>query len=268
MIVQENVSLKPFNTFGVDATATLFVSVSDQEELQEILLDPRFNDPLFIGGGSNMLLVSPITKPVIHLNIQGIQIIKETKDTVLISVGAGVTWHKLVLWSLEKNYGGIENLALIPGNTGTAPIQNIGAYGVEIKDVFHSLTAVSLKDRSTHIFSKEDCEFGYRDSKFKNEWAGKYVITTVRLVLHKTHYQINTSYGDINKELARKNINTPSIKDVAEAVICIRNRKLPDPKVLGNSGSFFKNPIVTKTLSERLVKNILKCLFINFRKIL
>lgn len=254
MTVLENVSLKEFNTFGLDAKASLFTSVNNQLELQKALKDPRFKNPFLIGGGSNLLFVNSISHPVIHINIGGIQIIDENDDSVIVSVGAGVKWHDLVMWALKNNYAGIENLALIPGNTGTAPIQNIGAYGAELKDVFYNLIAVSLEDYSTHIFDENDCEFGYRDSKFKNEWMHQYAITTVRLLLQKNNHFVNTQYGDIEKILAQKNISNPSISDVAEAVMEIRKNKLPDPKVLGNSGSFFKNPIVSKEKIDALLQ--------------
>ncbi|MDG2314966.1 MAG: UDP-N-acetylmuramate dehydrogenase [Flavobacteriaceae bacterium] len=253
MTVLENVSLKEFNTFGVDAKASLFASVKNQLELQEVLKDPRFKNPFLIGGGSNLLFVNSISRPVIHINIGGIKIIDENDDSVIVSAGAGIKWHDLVLWALKNNYGGIENLALIPGNTGTAPIQNIGAYGVELKDVFYNLIAVSIDDCSTHIFDENDCEFGYRDSKFKNEWSHQYVITSVRLMLQKNNHFINTQYGAIEKTLIKKNISNPSIQDVADAVIEIRNNKLPNPKELGNSGSFLKNPIVSKEKTDKLL---------------
>lgn len=254
MNILENVSLKEYNTFGIDVNATLFASVKNQLELQSVLKDPRFKDPLLIGGGSNVLFVNTVTQPVIHIDIKGIQVIDEDEDTIIISAGAGVKWHQLVMWTLENNYGGIENLALIPGNTGTAPIQNIGAYGVELKDVFYNLVAVSLEDFSTHIFNEKDCEFGYRDSRFKNDWANQYAITSVRLILSKSNYAVDTSYGDIEKSLIQKGIATPTIREVAETVMEIRKKKLPDPKDLGNSGSFFKNPVVPKALVNQLLK--------------
>lgn len=193
-----------------------------------------------------MLLTKDIDALVMHINLKGINIIEENEDEVIIKVMAGENWHELVLWTLDNGYGGIENLSLIPGNTGTAPIQNIGAYGVELKDVFVSCEAMKIETRELEEFSKEDCQFGYRDSVFKNSKKGQYIITSVALKLTKNNHKLLTFYGAIENELQKQAIIHPSIKNISDAVISIRQSKLPDPKVLGNSGSFFKNPILSK----------------------
>lgn len=255
MEIHKNFSLKEFNTFGIDAKAKFFVQVNSIEELQEILGNDSYPVQFILGGGSNMLLTSDIDALVIHIDLRGIEIISQNEDTVEIRVMAGENWHQMILWTLEHNFGGLENMSLIPGNTGTAPIQNIGAYGVELKDVFVICEAVRRSDQELVYFTKEECRFGYRDSFFKNAGKNKYVITSVNLKLSKRNHNINTSYGAINEELQKNNIAEPNIKNVSEAVIAIRKRKLPNPKELGNSGSFFKNPIITKEKFETFIKN-------------
>ena len=243
-MIEQGVSLKTYNSFGVAAEATLFAVAKTIKDLQSILKDKRFTSAWILGGGSNTLFCDTPKAPIIHLAISGIEITEEQRDDVIIKAGAGVNWHKLVLWSLEKGFGGLENLALIPGNVGAAPIQNIGAYGVELQDVFESCTLVNRNDRSIETYDRVACQFGYRDSIFKRELKHKAVITDVSLRLKKENYQLNTSYGVIAQLLASKGISTPSPKEIANAVISIRSTKLPDPKQLGNAGSFFKNPIV------------------------
>ena len=201
-----------------------------------------------------MLLTDTIKKLVVHLNIKGISIDRETANDVYITVNAGENWHEFVLWSLSQNYGGIENLSLIPGNVGTCPIQNIGAYGVEVKDVITKVEAIEIATQKLVSFSNEECNFGYRDSIFKNKKRGEYIITSVNFKLSKNKHVLNTSYGAINIELQNKNINSPTIKDISDAVIAIRKSKLPDPKEIGNSGSFFKNPVISKNQFEELLK--------------
>jgi len=246
MKVLQDISLKPYNTFGIEARAKFFVEITSEEELKQALRLEEHPEKFVISGGSNMLITNDINALVLHINLKGISIVEENENHITLNVMAGENWHKLVLWTLEKDYGGLENMSLIPGNTGTAPIQNIGAYGVELKDTFVSCEAMKIDTQEIVTFSKADCQFGYRDSFFKNQGKDKYIITSVRLKLSKKDHRLNTSYGDIENELERNEISHPSIKDISNAVIAIRQRKLPDPAVLGNSGSFFKNPVVSK----------------------
>jgi UDP-N-acetylmuramate dehydrogenase len=249
MELLENVSLQPFNTFGIDARARYFVEATSEADVREAL-ELGLKPLLLLGGGSNMLLKDNWPGLVLKNNIQGIEIVEENDASVLLKIGGGENWHKLVLWCLEKGYGGIENLSLIPGTVGAAPIQNIGAYGVELQDVFEKLEAIGLEDGSTHSFSKQDCRFGYRDSIFKRELEGKICISRVYLRLTKNNHQIHTDYGAIQEVLAARQVDNPDIRDISEAVIAIRSSKLPDPKELGNSGSFFKNPEITASAFE------------------
>lgn len=250
MQIIENKNLKQYNTFGVNAYAKHFVEVNTVDELRQTLKDTRFPDKFILGGGSNMLLTKDIEALVIHINLKGISIDFEDENSVHLKVMAGENWHQLVLHCLKNNYGGIENLSLIPGNTGTAPIQNIGAYGVELKDVFVSCEAINSETGKHKIFNLQDCDFGYRTSIFKTTEKGNYIITSVTLQLTKKDHNLNTDYGAIKDELTKMQVTHPSIKDVSEAVIAIRQSKLPDPKELGNSGSFFKNPMVDKASFE------------------
>jgi UDP-N-acetylmuramate dehydrogenase len=250
MKIQKNFSLQPFNTFGLDATAKLFAKVSDVKELVTFLEINKA--PLFIlGGGSNILLTKDINALVLKNEIKGIEIVREFKNCVHVAVGGGENWHQFVLWAIREKLGGIENLSLIPGTVGASPIQNIGAYGVELKDVFVKLEAIHLDTGKKQIFYKKDCHFGYRDSIFKKSLKGKVLISKVVFRLSKTP-KINSSYGDIQTILKEKNIKTPSIKDVSDAVIQIRSSKLPDPAVLGNAGSFFKNPEISARSFQKL----------------
>jgi len=253
--VQHNISLKPFNTFGIDVKAKYFVSVSDILELKEVLSLNSYPNKVILGGGSNMLLTKDIESLVLHINMKGISIISENENTVLVKANAGENWHDFVLWCLEHNYGGLENLSLIPGNVGTAPIQNIGAYGVELKDTFISCDAIDVNSCELHLFNKSDCEFGYRNSIFKQNAKGKYIITAVVLQLTKKDHHLNTQYGAINSELEKMGIIKPSIQDVSKAVIAIRESKLPNPKDIGNSGSFFKNPVISLAQFKSLKNN-------------
>ncbi|WP_291869672.1 UDP-N-acetylmuramate dehydrogenase [Maribacter sp.] len=246
MQVLQNISLQPYNTFGISANAKYFCEVSNIEELKEAFSLKEHPDKFVISGGSNLLLTKDVDALVIHINLKGISIIEEDNNHVVIKVMAGENWHEMILWTLKNNYGGLENMSLIPGKTGTAPIQNIGAYGVELKDHFVSCEGLNTTTLEMQSFDKEACEFGYRDSYFKNKGKGKYVITSVNLKLTKTNHNLNTSYGSIEEELLKNNIKNPSIKDISNAVIAIRQSKLPDPKKIGNSGSFFKNPIISK----------------------
>ncbi len=246
MQLQENKSLKAYNTFGIEAKARYFLEINSIAELEEALQLKKFNTPFVISGGSNMLLTKDIETLVLHINLKGIVIVSENEDSVILKVMAGENWHSLVLWTLERDYGGLENMSLIPGNTGTAPIQNIGAYGVEIKDSFESCEAMNMHDQQLQTFSKEACQFGYRNSFFKNEGKGKFIITSVNLRLTKKNHLLRTEYGAITEALKRNKVTEVTIKDISEAVIAIRQQKLPDPNVLGNSGSFFKNPIISE----------------------
>lgn len=246
MNIQENVSLKNYNTFGINAKAKFFCEINTISDLKQALQLKGYSTKFILGGGSNMLITKNIEALVLHINLKGIHIIKETEDHVTLKIMAGENWHTMVLWTLEQNYGGLENMSLIPGNTGTAPIQNIGAYGVELKDCFESCEAMDTETFLLKKFTKEDCNFGYRDSFFKTKGKGRYIITSVTFKLTKRNHVLNTSYGAIETELENNNIKKPTIKDVSNAVIAIRNRKLPDPKKLGNSGSFFKNPVIDK----------------------
>lgn len=252
MQIQHNFSLKKHNTFGIEAKAKEFVAIHSVDELKEVLSENISKKKFILGGGSNMLLTKDIDALVIHIDIKGIQIVKETEDFVWVKANAGENWHEFVLWNIEHNFGGLENMSLIPGNVGTTPVQNIGAYGVEIKDNFISCDAVNIETQEIKTFHKEDCNFGYRESIFKHEAKDKFIITSVIYKLTKNNHKINTSYGDILKELEKNNITVPTIKDVSNAVIAIRQSKLPDPKELGNSGSFFKNPIISREHFEKV----------------
>ncbi|WP_299099239.1 UDP-N-acetylmuramate dehydrogenase [uncultured Winogradskyella sp.] len=245
MTIIKNASLKSFNTFGIEAKAQSYCDITSIDQLTEILRQ-HHNNPLFVlGGGSNMLLTKDIDALVLHINLKGIEVVTTSEKKVMIKAMAGENWHNFVLWCLEHNFGGIENLSLIPGNIGTAPIQNIGAYGVELKDVFHSCEAINIKDQSKRTFLKSECNFDYRESIFKQDLKGEYVITSVNLELTTNNHQLHTDYGVILNELERKGVINPTIKNISDAVIAIRQSKLPDPKEIGNSGSFFKNPIIT-----------------------
>jgi UDP-N-acetylmuramate dehydrogenase len=250
MNIQQNISLKSYNTFGIESEARYFVSVDTIEELQEALALPKYLKKFLLGGGSNMLLTGPIDALVIHVNLKGIAIENQNKDFIELSCMAGENWHDFVLYCLDNNYGGLENMSLIPGNVGTAPIQNIGAYGVELKDVFLKCDAVEIATLKQVSFTQQQCNFGYRDSIFKTAHKGKYVITRVTFKLTKNNHKIQTQYGAINEYLSNNNITSPTIKQVSDAVIAIRQSKLPDPKKLGNSGSFFKNPVVDSKTFE------------------
>ncbi|TCI95119.1 UDP-N-acetylmuramate dehydrogenase [Tenacibaculum sp. M341] len=252
MNIQENISLKKMNTFGIDVNAKRFVNITSVYELQQLVKKEK--DLFLLSGGSNMLLTKDIEELVVHLNITGISIDNENDSNVNLTVNAGENWHNFVLWCVSNNYGGIENLSLIPGNVGTCPIQNIGAYGVEVKDVITKVEAIEIATGKLVSFSNNDCEFGYRNSIFKNTHKGKYIITSVSFCLQKQPHQLNTSYGAIEKQLDSNSIKKPTIKDVSEAVINIRNSKLPNPKDIGNSGSFFKNPVISTTHFKSLLE--------------
>jgi UDP-N-acetylmuramate dehydrogenase len=237
------VDLFPYNTFGIHAEARDLIAIRSEQQLVTFLQGNR--EPLFIlGGGSNILLTKNVDAIVLRNEIEGIEILSENEDAAIIKVGGGESWHSFVEWAIARQLGGIENLSLIPGTVGAAPIQNIGAYGAELQDVFHSLQAVDMQSGESVTFSREQCEFGYRESYFKKEGKGRYFISFVSFVLQKKPI-INANYGDIRKILDARGITDPNIKDISDAVIEIRRSKLPDPKLLGNAGSFFKNPEIS-----------------------
>ncbi len=252
MNIKENISLKKYNTFGISVFAKRFISVDSVYELQQLLKVEK--DFFLISGGSNMLLTKDVEKLVIHINTKGISIDKEDDNFVYLTVNSGENWHDFVLWCVSQNYGGIENLSLIPGNVGTCPIQNIGAYGVEVKDTITVVEGLEVASGKILTFSNKDCKFGYRNSIFKNTHKGKIIITSVGFKLTKKNHQLNTSYGAIETHLISNKITNPTLKDISDAVISIRKSKLPDPKEIGNSGSFFKNPVIPMSQFLKLKK--------------
>jgi UDP-N-acetylmuramate dehydrogenase len=253
--VEQNKSLKAYNTFGIEATAPYFAEVHTLEELQTLFQQKEYSHlPLLIlGGGSNVLFTQDPKGLVLLNKLEGIELLREDDSHVWVKAGAGMVWHEFVLYCIAKGWGGLENLSLIPGTVGAAPMQNIGAYGVEIKDTFAELEAVSRTDGSLRVFGREECEFGYRSSIFKTHSRDRYVIASVTFRLHKKP-EFNTSYGAIRDTLAERGItdDSLSLKAVSDAVIHIRQSKLPDPKQIGNAGSFFKNPVITAEDFSRL----------------
>ena len=252
MKTQTHISLKPYNTFGIDVMSSLFIEVFSEEELREVL--QKYTEIFVLGGGSNMLLTQNIAIPVVKISLKGITIEKQDDDFVWITAQAGENWHQFVTYCITQGYGGLENLSLIPGNVGTTPIQNIGAYGVEIQDVMETCQAINIHNLQKKIFTNKECKFAYRESVFKNEEKGNYIIISVTFRLTKRNHILHTEYGDIQKIISEKGIENPTPKDVSNAVIYIRKNKLPDPKKLGNSGSFFKNPIIKSTDYNLLVQ--------------
>ena len=246
MEIKTNFSLKNYNSFGIQAIAKQFIAIQTISELSTILQSNPNSKKFILGGGSNMLLTQDIDALVIHIALKGKKIISEDEDFVWVESQAGENWHEFVIWTIDQGFGGLENMSLIPGNVGTTPVQNIGAYGTEIKDTMVSCDTIAIKDQTIKTFTNADCHFGYRESVFKNEFKFQYIITSVVFKLTKKNHKINTSYGDILAELSKNNTTDPSLKEVSDAVIAIRRSKLPDPKELGNSGSFFKNPILSK----------------------
>ncbi len=252
MEIKENISLKPFNTFGIAVNATQFIEVNQVNQLKEILQQNKL--PLLIlGGGSNVLFTQNFNGLVLKNKLKGIQLIEENEHEVTLKVAAGEVWHEFVLYCIEKGYAGIENLSLIPGSVGASPIQNIGAYGVEVKDVITEVEALNLKDYSIQSFSNVACEFDYRSSIFKTSNKGNYFITAVTFKLSK-NARLNVAYGAIGEELKNRNVKQPTIKDVSNAVINIRTSKLPDPQKIGNCGSFFKNPTVSDKVKNKILE--------------
>ena len=253
-MILKNVPLKEYNTFGIQSIAKRFARFSSKEELDGILAERNNDSLLVLGGGSNLLFTKDVGGLVIRNEIKGFEIIEENDEYAIVKSGAGEVWHEFVLNCIDHDYGGIENLSLIPGSVGASPMQNIGAYGVEIKDVFHSLEAYEIKTGNVKSFMHEECQFGYRESVFKRLLKDQFIILSVSFKLTKNH-KINSSYGAIDTELATKGITNPTIKDVSNAVIAIRSSKLPNPKEIGNAGSFFKNPVVSIEVLKAIQKN-------------
>ncbi|MGZ3899159.1 MAG: UDP-N-acetylmuramate dehydrogenase [Bacteroidia bacterium] len=251
--ISEHTSLKPYNTFGIEVTCDFFVELNSIEDFNQLIQTETYqkNKRLIIGGGSNILFTGNFNGLVIKNNLKGKQVVSETEELVIVKAGAGENWHGFVMWCIDNNYCGLENLSLIPGCVGASPMQNIGAYGVEIKEVFFELEARDMADGSEHVFTKEDCHFGYRESVFKHEYKDRFLITSVSYRLRKKA-KVNVSYGAITAELEAEGVTSPTIKNVSEAVIRIRQSKLPDPAVTGNAGSFFKNPEVSAKKHDTL----------------
>ena len=254
MQVQENYSLRKYNTFGIDVMAKYFTTFFSEDDLKECLHEnrPGFSK-MILGGGSNILFTKDFDGLVLKNEITGIDIISEDEECVYVQVGAGVSWHKFVRFCVDANLGGVENLSLIPGNAGASPMQNIGAYGVEIKDVFVELEAFHLRELTTQKFSNDDCHFGYRESVFKNKYKGDFAIVNVTYRLRKKPV-FNISYGALESELEKMHVKELSVKAISDAVINIRTSKLPDPALIGNAGSFFKNPVIGKQELQELEK--------------
>lgn len=254
MKIQKNINLKEYNTFGISAVANEFIELNSQDEALQFIQSEKLSEKkhLILGGGSNILLTQNFEGLIIKNNIKGIEVKSEDDESVILKVGAGENWHEFVLHCIEKGYAGVENLSLIPGCVGASPMQNIGAYGVEVKDIITSVETIRIIDGEIAEFKNEDCEFDYRSSIFKTLHKNQFFISSVEFKLSKTP-NFKVSYGDIKKQLAKHNISEDklSIKAISDAVIAIRERKLPNPKEIGNSGSFFKNPIIdSKTYDE------------------
>jgi len=250
-MIQTNVSLKNYNTFGIDVSTAFFSEITSEDQLITLLHELKDKPFRVLGGGSNILLTANYEGHTLIMKNKGIAVVEETDAEVVVEIQAGVNWHDLVLWTLDQDYGGIENLALIPGSVGAAPIQNIGAYGVELKNIFESCKGIEINTLDQKIYNKEECEFGYRTSVFKTRLKGKIILTSITLRLTKKPHQTETNYGIIKEALKDKQ---PTIQNVANAVITIRSSKLPNPKEIGNSGSFFKNPIISLELFEEIQK--------------
>jgi UDP-N-acetylmuramate dehydrogenase len=251
-MITENQELSSYNTFGIHVKADKFSTFSSVEELRSILESNKNIPLLVLGGGSNVLFTKDFNGLVLLNQIKGFEVIEENSDYAIVKSGSGEIWHQFVLNCIDHGFGGLENLSLIPGSVGASPMQNIGAYGVEIKDVFHSLTAFHIETGELHEFNKEACEFGYRESVFKRKLKGQYIITDVSFKLSKKP-SINSSYGAIENQLKEMGIESPTIKDISNAVIEIRRSKLPDPSQIGNAGSFFKNPVVDSDIAETIL---------------
>jgi UDP-N-acetylmuramate dehydrogenase len=252
--IEENINLKPYNTFGIEANARYFCKISTEEELEELLSGEVYKNErhLILGGGSNILFTKDFDGLIIKVDLQGIKQQEGTDDTIDLNVKSGELWHNLVLYCVQQNLGGIENLSLIPGTVGAAPIQNIGAYGIEVKEVIQKVEAINLLTGKRKSFTNAECMFGYRESIFKHELREKYFISSVTLTVTKKNHLLNTSYGAIQDTLKAMQVTEPTIKNISDAVIHIRKTKLPDPMIIGNAGSFFKNPTITLSQYEQL----------------
>ena len=253
MDVKQNYSLKKYNSFNIDVVAKEFIQINSVKELIDLQKNSKNKNKLFIGGGSNILFTNNFEGLVVHINLKGISVKKMNENFSEIKVMSGENWNELVNWCIENNLGGLENLSLIPGNVGAAPIQNIGAYGVELKDVFISCEVYDLNAEKLNIYNLNDCKFGYRDSIFKKN--KNLIVVSVKMKLSSKNHKINSSYGGINDELKNLNIKEPTIKDISNVVCDIRNKKLPNPNKIGNAGSFFKNPIVNSKKINWLKEN-------------
>jgi UDP-N-acetylmuramate dehydrogenase len=254
--IEENINLKPFNTFGIAVNARYFSKVSTLEELLELTQTPIFKNEkrIILGGGSNILFTSDFDGLVIKTDFKGIEVIDESDEVVIIRVQSGELWHDLVLHCVNRQWGGIENLSLIPGTVGASPIQNIGAYGVELKDVLKEVEGIDLTNGEKLTFNNSECAFGYRDSIFKHQLKEKIFISSITLSLTKKNHLYNTTYGAIADTLKAMNVHEVNIQSISDAVIQIRKNKLPDPTLLGNAGSFFKNPVISFTHYQSLQK--------------
>jgi len=252
--IQKDVTLTHLNTLGLYSIAPAFVNITSESQLRELGNGAFFKDqrPFILGGGSNVLLNKHLSVPVLKMSISGVDIIKDDGESVLVKAGAGENWHELVTWAVKNGFSGIENLALIPGTVGASPIQNIGAYGVELETLFSSLDAYEVKSNAIRTFDRTECEFGYRESIFKRELKGKVIVTSVTLRLNKKNHAIHDNYKALKEYLNQKEIQNPGIGDIYRAVIAIRQSKLPDPAEIGNAGSFFKNPIIEQKQFDEL----------------
>ena len=250
--ISSNFSLKDYNTFNINVKSDKFISINSEDQLIDFLSQHKEEENIFfLGGGSNVLFSKDYNGTIIHISIKGKKIIEELDDKVIIEVSSGENWHDFVKWSIDNNYGGIENLSLIPGNVGAAPIQNIGAYGVELKDVFDSCRVLSIDSNEIKIFNKDECNFNYRSSVFKSEKKNKYVILSIRLKLTKEPHSYNLSYESLRERFNDKDIN---LSNISREIIKIRESKLPDPKKIGNCGSFFKNPFIDSEKLDILIE--------------
>ena len=250
--VLSNFSIKDYNTFNINVKSNKFISINTEDQLINYLTQNKGQEDIFfLGGGSNVLFSKDYNGTIVHLSLKGKEIIEESDDNIIVEVCSGENWHEFVMWSIENNYGGIENLSLIPGNVGAAPIQNIGAYGVELKDVFDSCRVLSRESNEIEHFNKDKCEFNYRSSIFKSKEKNKYVILSIRLKLSKEPHSFNLTYDSLKERFNSKEIN---LSNISEEIIKIRKSKLPDPKKIGNCGSFFKNPIIESKKLEKLLQ--------------
>ena len=250
--ISSNFSLKNYNTFNIDVKSDKFISINSEDQLINFLSQYKSEENIFVlGGGSNVLFSKDYNGTIVHISIKGKKIIEELDDSIIIEVNSGENWHEFVKWSIENNYGGIENLSLIPGNVGAAPIQNIGAYGVELKDVFDSCRVLSIDSKKIQHYNKDECQFDYRTSVFKSKPKNKYIILSIRLKLTKEPHSYNLSYDSLKDRFKDKEIN---LSNISEEIIKIRESKLPNPKKIGNCGSFFKNPFIDSMKLDKLLE--------------